>query len=332
MPSDERVTAALSALGPQIGRFRFSVSSALERARTTLAADSSPSQPGVALGDFANGRIDPERFAMISAGAAPLDTVGRSIVERAGAMLESLLSADDDEFVVEVESGASPDAAIRARLAKLGSLFGAASAVELVRRRIYDPGQHPLHLDGHPFEKWTASERKIAPPLVVLLDGCDLDAFELAPFLDGCVRLVLVVKEPCALAPLARLISPGVFVAQASDVKVLERFAGLDGPAVVAMMTGPEARFVHDPRGGEATWQRIEVTGIPSVIPRKSLGNRSGWQQRDDIAHLRSLADQPVVAGKLTDAVMAAVAGSREDPADRLTAWLLEQSSRAGVS
>lgn len=332
MPSDERVTAALSALRPQIGRFRFSVSSALERARMTLTADSSPSEPGASLGDFANGRIDPERFAMISAGAAPLDTIGRSILERAAEKLESLLSVPDDEFIVEVESGASPGAAVLSRLEKLGSLFGAASAVELVRRRIYDPGQHPLHLDGYPFEKWTAGERKIAPPLVVLLDGCDLDPFGLAPLLDGCVLLALVVNEPCALAPLARLISPGVFVAQATDAKVLERLAGFDGPAVVAIMTGPEGRFVHDPRGGPATWQRIEVTSLSSVTPRKSLGNRSGWQQRDDIAHLRSLADHPVTAGRLTDAVMAAVGESRDDPADRLTAWLLEQSSRSGVS
>lgn len=332
MQSDERVAAALSALGPQIGLFRFAVSSTLERARMTLAVDSGPGHAGVMLGEFASGRIDPERFAMISAGAGPLDTVGRSIAERAAASLEALLAAGDDEFIVDVEPGASPSMAIRARMAKLGTLFGAASLVELVRRRTYDPGRHALPFEAHPFEKWTAGERKVAPPLVIRLNGDDLDAFELAPLLDGCVRLILVVNEVCAPAPLARLMSPGVFVAQADDARILERLANFDGPAIVAMMTGPEARFVHDPRGGETTWQRIEVTVMPATTPRKSLGIRSGWQQRDDLAHLKALAQPHAPGANSTDALITAIVGGNADPTERLTAWLLDQSSLSGVS
>ena len=52
----------------------------------TLAVDSGPGHAGVMLGEFASGRIDPERFAMISAGAGPLDTVGRSIAEHMAAL------------------------------------------------------------------------------------------------------------------------------------------------------------------------------------------------------------------------------------------------------
>src|SRR5450830_1030885 len=100
MQSDERVVAALSALAPQIALFRFAVSGTLERARKTLASESGPSQTGIALGDFAGGRISPERFAMVSAGAAPLDAVGRALVERAAEVLESLLRASDKEFVI----------------------------------------------------------------------------------------------------------------------------------------------------------------------------------------------------------------------------------------
>jgi len=327
MPFDEKVSATLSALGPQLDVFRFAVSSTLERAKTMLTADSGPSHAGVALGNFASGRIDPARFAMISAGSAPLDAASRTAVERAAELLETLLSDGNNEFVVEVKSGTSPAASVRARLAKLGSVFGAASLIELVRRRVYDPVQHPIPIEGHPFEKWTAGERRIAPPLVVTLDGCDLEPFELAPLLDGCVRLVLVVNGLCAPAPLARLISPGVFVAQTDDVSILAKSMDLDAPAVVAVMNGPEARFIHDPRRGGAVWQRLQVSNIPSSIPRKPIGTRSAWQQRDDLAHLESLAKQPLPLAPLIQDGSPAVAGSNADPAERLAAWLLDQSN-----
>ena len=332
MQSDERVVAALSALGPRIALFRFAVSGTLERARNTLASESGPSQARIALGDFAAGLIDPDRFAMISSGTGPLDTVGRAVVERAAEALETLLRSGDEEFVVDVQAGASPAAAIRAHMTTLGSAFGAATLVELVRRRTYDPVQHGLPFEGHPFEKWTAAERKLAPPLVIRLDGRDLDAFELAPLIDGCVRLILLVDEPSPPAPLARLVSPGVFVAQSGDMKAVERVKDFDGPAVVAVMNGTEARFVHDPRAGSAMWQRIEVTHMPDARPRKSLGVRSAWQQRDDLSHLKALIEQPVLPANSAEALVAAIGGTTSDPAERLTAWLLDQSTPAGVS
>ena len=66
MQSDPRVTAAITALKPRIAQYRYAASTALERARTLLASDMSPITTGVALGEFASGRIDPEKFAMIS--------------------------------------------------------------------------------------------------------------------------------------------------------------------------------------------------------------------------------------------------------------------------
>jgi hypothetical protein len=330
MQSDERVVAALSALGPQVALFRFAVSGTLERARNTLVCESGPGQARVALGDFAAGRIDPDRFAMISSGSVPLDMVGRAVVERAAEVLESLLRAGDEEFVVDVRPGDSPAAAIRARMTTLGAAFGAAILVELVRRRSYDPVQHGLPVEGHPFEKWTAGERRLAPPLVIRLDGRDLDAFELAPLIDGCVRLILLVNEPCAPAPLARLVSPGVFVAQSGDAKVIERATGFDGPAVIAVMKGTEARFIHDPRAGSAMWQRVEVTHMPDAQPRKSLGVRSAWQQRDDLAHLKALVEPPVLSADAAAARVTVSGDGKADPADRLTAWLIGQGGFAG--
>jgi hypothetical protein len=211
-------------------------------------------------------------------------------------------------------------------MAALGSAFGAATLVDLVRRRTYDPAQHDLPLETYPFEQWTTAERRLAPPLVIRLEGRDLDAFELAPLIDGWVRLVLLVAEPCTAAPLARLISPGAFVAQAGDMKVLERVADFDGPAVIAVMSGSEARFVHDPRAGSAMWQRIELTHMPAAQPRKSLGARSAWQQRDDLSHLKALTQQPVLPANPAELLVASGVAGGFDPAERLTAWLLDQS------
>lgn len=325
MQSDERIGAALSALRPQISLYRFAVSSTIERAGETLASESRPSQARVALGNFAGGRIDPERFAMVSSASGPLDVISRAVVERATEVLESISRAGDEAFVVVVQPGESPAAAIRDRLATLGSAFGAAALVELVRRRTYDPAQHGLLFEGYPFVKWTIAERKLAPPLVVQLDGRNLDPFDLAPLIDGTIRLVLLVDGQCAPAPLARLISPGAFVAQADDMKILERLTGFDGPAVVAIMNGNEARFVHDPRTGSAMWQRIDVTRVPDGQPRKSFGARSAWQQRDELAHLVACSAQPVLPSDTADALLAAIGGGMSDPAERLTAWLLDQ-------
>lgn len=330
--SDDRVKAALSALRSQIGMYRYVVSGTLERARNTLASGSGPGQTRATLGDFASGRIDPERFAMISSGSGPLDIVDFAVVQRAIEVLESVLSPGDDAFVVDIDHGGSPGKAIRERLATLGSAFGAGVIVELVRRHLYELAKQGLPSEGHPFESWTTGERKLAPPLVVRLDGRDLDPFELAPLMDGYMRLVLVVDGPCAPAPLARLISPGVFVAQTGNLKVLDKLADFDGPAVVAIMNGPEARFVHDPRGGAAMWQRIRVERMPDALPRKSLGSRSAWQQRDDFSHLKALVEPPSLRAIPAGSLAATADGGISDPVERLTAWLVDQTRRDGIA
>ena len=330
MLSDDRVASALSALRPRVAAFRFVVAGTLERARNTLASETGPIQARNTLGEFGGRLIDPDRFAMISSGAGPLDPVARSAVECAAVLLGTFLRAGDEEFVADVVPGTSLGAAIRKRLATLGSVFGAAKVIEQVRRRTYDPAQHKWLLGGYPFERWSAPERRFAPPLVVRVDGCDLDPFALAPLIDGWTRFILLVGEPATAAPLARLVSPGVFVAQSGDITVLETIADLDGPAVIAVMSGTEARFVHDPRRGSATWQRIEVTHLPDAQPRKLLGARSAWQQREDLAHLRALIQQPALASTPAEAFVAAGAASSTDPAERLTAWLLDQSGLPG--
>lgn len=329
MQSDERVRAALSALKPEIAQYRFVVSSTLDRARGLLAAESAPANTGTVLGQFASGRIDPEKFAMISSGAAPLDAVGRAMLERAMETLDSLLDCGDNLFALSVARGSSVAGAIRDRIATFGSAFAAGAIIELIRRRTYDPALHGLCVKDQPFESWTPSERRLAPPLVVRVDGRDIDPFALAPLLDGRLRLVLLVDGPTSPALLARLVSPGVFVSQASDASVLDTLRDLEAPAIVAIMSESEARFIHDPRGGWASWQRVKISSLPDAPIRKPMGTRSAWQQREDIAYLRSLADLPALDANGAATRHTALKG---DPTERLTEWLLEQSSIAGVS
>ena len=327
MPSDDRVVSALSALRPAIGRYRLAASEALERAKAMLAFEPGPDRTRAALGEFAAGRVDPERFALVSSGADPLDATGREVVEHVVELLEDVLSASDEQFLVTVAPAGNTAEAIRARLAGLGAVHAAARILDLVKRHGYDRVRHGSPSDGYPFERWTAAERALAPPLVVRLDGTSLDALELAPLVDGRMRLVLIVDGPAAPAPLARLVSPGALIAQVDDASSLAGLAELDGPAVVAVMQGQEARFVHDPRAGTAPWQRIRVDRMPTVPPRKTLGSRSAWQQRDDLAHLKALVEPPSLAHS------AAGAGNgHADPTDRLTAWLIEQSGQVGVA
>lgn len=332
MPSDERVTLALTALRAPIAQYRFAVSSALERAAAVLASEAEPANAGVTLGAFASGRIDPERFAMISAGAAPLDVVSCSVLRRAIETLEQLLASGDDAFIVSVPFGTSAAGAIGSKLARLGAAFAVASTVELVRRRTYDPNVHGLPFEEHPFEKWTTGERRQMPPLVVRLAGADLDPFQLAKYVDGFARIVLLVEQPCAPAPLARLMSPGVFVAQSDDMAIISKPENLEGPAVIGIMNGGEARFTHDPMSGSAMWQRIQVSRMPEILPRKSLGGRSAAQQREDVALLGSMAEQPVFPINSADALVAAIgAGTgNADPVDRLADWVLSQSMAPG--
>lgn len=333
MQSDDRGMVAFSALRPRIAQYRFTVSTSLERARSLLASESGVATAQNVLGEFASGRIDPEKFAMISAGSAPLDVVGCAVLERAGEALEGLLAAGDELLFVSVPSGTSPAHAIAARLSKIGSAFGVAALVELVRRRTYDPLVHGLPFEEYPFEKWTRAERKLAPPLVVYLNGANLDPFEMAKFVDGAMQIVLLVEGPCAPAPLARVISPGVFVAQASDVSSLAMLDGFEGPAVVAVMSDSEAAFVHDPRRGASAWQRLQIGRMPATTPRKSIGSRSAAQMREDLALLASLAEQPVFPSNSTDALFAAIGGANgTDPVERLASWVLGESKVAGTA
>ena len=81
------------------------------------------------------------------------------------------------------------------RLPEFGRAFGLADAIDLARRGGYVPRVHDRALDAWAFELWTQRDRKTMPPVVVTLNGADLDVGRLADVLDGNAHLVLVVDR-----------------------------------------------------------------------------------------------------------------------------------------
>jgi hypothetical protein len=340
MPSDDRTREALGAIAPARTAFRAAVAAAAEDVRTLLrgmrAGANGGTRPGGALGEFAGGRIDLERFDALFAHGAVLDAAGIATIERALGILEEIAGWGEDGYAVHVSAGHDLRAGIAAALAVLGRAFGAAAAVELVRTRRFDPREHAALLQPFPSERWNRAERRIAPPLVVEVDGGDLRAGGLAEFLDGTQKLVLVVRGDAPPAALVRAITPGILVAQIADAGTLADLASFDGPALIALVPETAALFVHDPRAGETLAQRLTVARIPETAGRGGRGTPSLFQREEELRQLRVLAqpETPPAATAVAEPVAPAavnVAAQEADPAARLAALLLRQTDLSGL-
>jgi ribonuclease E len=180
--------------------------------------------------------------------------------------------------------------------------------------------RHTPSLERFPFAQWNRTERYLAPPLVIDVRGADVWAAGLAEFLDGHVKLVLVVTGDTSPAPLARLITPGIYVQQATLASELPGLASWDGPGVAALVPETAARFTHNPKAGPSPAERLRVEFLPAAAPRKAIDGISPAQQADELAMLAALA-QPAPAPAAPVAAPAAAS-----PADLLAAWLLAQS------
>jgi hypothetical protein len=327
MPSDDsRIRLALHALAGPIAEFRAAIAGALAQAEATLArATADPGaraeRAAAELGAFATGRIRAAAFAELTARSGLPDAAGRSALARAVAVLRGVADRGDALFTAEVPPGGIPGAVIGAALAEAGRAFGAAIVAERVRGGSYRPESDDRLLEPLSFTTWNRAERRFAPPLVVSVEGADLNAGALTEFCDGRAKLVLVVRGGCAPAALARLITPGTFVVQTADASGLDRMAAFDGPSVAALVPEGAARFLHDPAGGRESWQRLSIAHLPEA-PRRGLGPQSAWQMAEDLHQLAALARTPFA--------MPAPAGAAPSPAlgeteavDRLAAWLL---------
>jgi len=352
MPSDPRSTQALDALAEPIESFRSMLSNTSEQIRLLISTrvETNGSSVGVAraeLGEFAAGRIDPERMAKLLMHVEPAALAHGDVVRRALEVCNQLLARREDLFRVVVEAGDDLRNAVGRALADIGKAFAVTRIVELVAQDHYREEDHAGLLEGHPYEEWSRAERAVELALVVCVAGSDLRVGGLADYLDRSFKLVLVVDGEAPPAALVRLITPGTLVMQTADAQELEWIARHDGSAVVALVPETAARFRHDPTGGPTLADRIVITHLPEKSPQR-LGHSSAYQQQQDLDQLEALAfapqppDETVATAPLAEkhdepvpvtatavaepVVPIAAAAPASDAVDRLSAWLLDHT------
>jgi hypothetical protein len=323
--------AALKALAPRVDTFHSAVATAVEEIRTYVtsrrgASEFRAERALMELGPFAVGRIDAEKFGVLLGDAENLSAETEGVLDRAEEILSGFSMGQDFHHVV-VRPGGDLRDAVKDALDHVGQVFGASRAVELARAGRFDPDRHNVFLSSLSFRKWNRAERRLAPPLVVEVGTEDLLPAGLGEFLDGLVKIVLVVTGPTTPAPLARLITPGTYVAQTADAAELAGLAASPHPGVALLFDEerPEqARFVHDPEAGATTWQRLTVRHMPEQ-PEVGRGRMAPvWLE--ELVHLSALAQKPAGAALSVDGdVPVATTTDEAMPADRLAAFLLSQ-------
>lgn len=331
MPSDDRITTVLDALRRPREAFDAAIVSAIDELTTFLAVQRAPADEHIAretvrLGSFAAGRIDVERFTGIVGRAAAVAPATLDRIAHVVDLLSSFRSQGDRLYRVRVNSGGDLRDTVRDALAVRGRLFNAGRHVEQLRAG----GNVPELEEVLCFSQWLRSERMLAPPLVVEVDGADLIADGLAEYLDGAMKIVLVVNAPAPVAPLAPLIAPHTFVMQCTDATAVMSLGEYAGAGIAAVLPEGSAQFTHDPSRGSRLQQRLRVEALPDEKTFPSVGRCNTRRQAENIAWLRDLAE-------LTDLARAGQAAPVESaeaaaPADQLAGWLLRNADLNAVS
>lgn len=320
MPSEDRTTIALEAIRPRTELFHSAVATTTEEVRALLAgAGETHDDQTVALGAFAAGHVDVDRFSTFTRKSARLDSAAQGPVNAAQGVLNKLLENGDELFVLKLANGANLGEQLAERLAVIGLAFAAAHVTDLAKRGQYREEEHASLLEGQPWANWSNAERRLAPGLVIELDGADFTPAQAAPYLDAGMKLVFVVEGDAPAAAMARLVTPGVFVQQATEDSSLEAFTAFEGAAAAALLPGGSVEFVHDPEAGEITFERFTTLEFPREVRKRAIGGISAAQQAEDYALLEALAVVPSLPGD-TDS----------DPAGKLSAWLLSQTNLVG--
>jgi hypothetical protein len=319
MPSEERRGVALEAIRPGIDRFHSAVAKTSEVIRSLLAGTgNAPDDQTAALGFFARGHVDGDRFSVFTPKSARIAEAAEAPTRTAQGVLDELLAAGDELFVLTLEEGEDLAGKVGERLAHIGRVFSAAHVVELAQRGKYREEEHGSLFETYPYAQWSRSERALAPGLVIELPGGAFTPAQVVPFLDAVMKMVFVVDGEASAAALARVISPGVFVQQETGDGALDAFAKFAGTAVAALMAGEAVSFVHDPQAGETTYERFVGLTFPKEIRKRSIGGISAAQQAEDYALLETLSVVPTPTGE-----------AASDPAGKLSAWLLSQADLA---
>ena len=355
MPSDPRLARAFEILGGPIERYRSALAATLEEIRGHVDAARSDSASRSRrlrdqLGAF-GGRIDTARLSVVLGERPEVDPADLERLERASDVLRNLVSRGHSLFEVEVPAGVDAAVAIRRQLACVGRGFAAARVARAASTGIGSGIDEGRALDAFPFAEWTEAERRLTPPLVVFVHGVDLVAGALAPLLDGSAKLLMIVEGFCPPAPLVRLITPGVLVAQAHDFSELQTLASAPYPSVGALVPLWAVRFSHDPAAGPECWQRMSVHHSRDWRIKR-VGPFSPEQQQEELAQLDELARVPspvsptLPVGAFLGGNETGASSTPADPSgqarvssteqrvpdvDRLAAWLLKQADLTAV-
>lgn len=337
MPSDERAARALQALADRTNAFRAALGVARDEMREHVeshrGAERDRAQSAAhALGVFAAGRIDNRRFGALLADEPALAPESAALLTTCVEVLDDLLARGDALFVHRVPSGGLLRGKVDAALADVGRAFAAARVFQAVRRGAPPIAAHESMLRDFPFALWSRAERDMAPPMVIEVDGADLRAEHLVEYLDGSMRIALVVEGPASPAPLVRLIAPSVLVLQTSDAAALEALSGSPGPGVAALMPAGCAELSHDPRAGARLEERLTIGAPAANAPADALGWRSARQARDERAQLDALAELCRAARDVAVVVVPPLAGDAKGTSevDTVAAWLLTQAGFEG--
>ena len=337
MPSDERAARALQALADRTNAFRAALTAARDEMREHVeshrGAERDRSQSAAhALGVFAAGRIDTQRFGTLLADELTLSPESAALLAKCVDVLDELLARADALFVHRVPSGGLLRGKVDAVLADVGRAFASARVFQAVRRGAPPMAAHESMLRDFPFALWSRAERDLAPPMVMEVDGADLRAEHLVEYLDGSIRVVLVVDGPASPAPLVRLIAPSVLVMQTSHVAALGVLSRVTGPAIAALLPEGCAELLHDPAAGARLDERLTITRAASERSTAALGWRSARQARDEAAQLDALAELCHAARDVAVVVVPPVAGAAAGTSDvdAVAAWLLTQAGFEG--
>lgn len=342
MPSEpDRVDAVLDVVKASLEDFHSALVRAVEDVRGFLASHRAPvldgaGEVGAQLGAFGAERIDPERFAGLLTVRPPLDAERLHRIEAALGHLEGLESRGTALFRTVVPPGGDLRDTVEHALATVGGAFAMIRVVASARNGRSEALDPAAFAGGLPVRRWGRAELRMAPPVVVEVDGADVRTGGLVELLDGNLKIVLLVSGDSPPAPLAGLVRPDVFVLQAEEPRALAAALAHPGPAVAALMPDGAARFVHDPHGGDTYARRLTVHELPDVESLPPGAGRAAVLWTRELRHLENLAAAGggAPASPVASASPAKVPeGATDAPpeVDRLAGWLLQQARLSDV-
>ncbi len=322
MQFEEQKAVALEAVRSRLDQFHAALTVTSEQVRGFLSGSTdTEADRSEALGHFAKGKVNMDRFNSFAPKARHIDTSAEAPVQAAQEVLKSLLAQGDELFIINMDEGRGLGHSLSVRLASIGRAFAAARIVDLARNGAYKEDKHAATLERFPYAQWNSSERALAPALVVNVSGEDFKPSSVVPLLDTNMKIIFNVSGDAPAAALSRVISPKVFVQQVTSEPDMKAFTAFKGIAVAAFLPDTAVSFVHDPSAGSTTYERFTSITFPKEVRKRPIGGISPAQQAEDYSLLESLSVPPEIAGE-----------APTDPAGKLSAWLLSQTDLADLS